>query len=338
MSKAKRKVLIADSDFGEVAIERAIVEGAGFELLTAQCKSELELMQAGRDADAVLTQYAQVGERVLSALRCCRVIARYGPDVDSVDVAAATKRGIQVTYAPDECCADELADHTVALWLTLARKITEYDQATHRGVWRRRTGQPIWRLRGRVLGLLSFGAVARRIAERVLPFGVEIWAHDPLVDIEELEMLAVCPVSLEELLRGSDYLLVQAPLCEETHRLIDREALRMMKSTAVLINTAGGPIVEDGALYEALSNGWIAGAALDDLEQEPAKGRAECADNPLLRLRNLVITPHAAHYSEESLASLRRIAAEEAVRVLRGQPPRYPVNRLAPEQLSSPSL
>lgn len=319
-------VLIADYDFGDVDIERAIIEGAGFDLLPAQCKSEDEVIERGRDVDGVLTQYVRVGARAIDAFTRCRVIARYGTGVDVVDVAAATRRGIQVTNAPNKWCADEVADHAVALWLAAVRKICEYDRATRRGEWRWQSGQPIRRLKGRVFGLLSFGVIARLVADRARAFGVEVWAHDPFIDASEIRACQVRPVSFDELVEGADYLVIQAPLTPQTHHTFDRATLRRMKPTAVLINTARGPIVEDSAIHQALTEGWIAGAALDDLEEEPAKQRDWRPRNPLFTLPNVIITPHAAYYSEEAITTVRRIAAEEAVRVLTGRPPLSPVN------------
>jgi D-3-phosphoglycerate dehydrogenase / 2-oxoglutarate reductase len=324
--KPKGTILIADYDFGDVDIERAIIEGAGFQLVASQCKNEDEVIEHGRDADGVLAQYAPIGVRAIDAFTRCRVIARYGTGVDIVDVDAATRRGIQVTNAPNQWCADEVADHAIALWLAAARKVCEYDQAVRRGEWRWQTGHPIWRLRGRVFGLLSFGSIARSIAERVRPFGVDIWAHDPFLDQSEIRRRHVQPVSFDELVEGSDYLVIQSPLTPETHHLFNRETLRRMKQTAILINTARGPIVEDAAVYQALTEGWIAGAAFDDIEEEPAKQRDWRPVNRLFQLPNVIITPHAAYYSEESIRTVRQIAAEEAVRVLSGLPARSPVN------------
>ena len=327
-AQSKGTIIIADYDFGDVSIERAIIEGAGFELVAAQCKSEDEVIEHGRDADGILAQYAPIGARAIDAFTRCRVIARYGTGVDIVDVGAATRRGIQVTNAPNEWCADEVADHAVALWLAAIRKICEYDRAVRRGEWRWQTGQPIWRLRGRVFGLLSFGAIARSIAERVQPFGVDVWAYDPFVAPAEMQRRDVRVVSFDQLIEAADYLVIQAPLTPKTHHLFNRERLRRMKPTAILINTARGPIVEDAALHQALTAGWIAGAALDDIEEEPAKQRGWRPTNPLFQLENVIITPHAAYYSEESIGSVRRIAAEEAVRVLSGLPAISPVNTI----------
>jgi D-3-phosphoglycerate dehydrogenase len=322
------RVLIADYDFGNVDIERRIIEAAGFEVVPAQCKSEDEVIARGRDADAVVTQYAPVGARAIQAFTRCRVIARYGTGVDIVDVDAATRKNIQVTNAPSDWCADEVADHAITLWLTAARKILIYDRRTREGEWRWQSGAPIGRLRGRVFGLLSFGAIARNIADKVRGFGVAVWAHDPFMDEAKIRARGVRPVTLDELIEGSDYLVIQSPLTAETRGLLGEEMLQRMKRTAILVNTARGPIVPDRALYRALTEGWIAGAAVDDLEEEPAKVRDWKPSNPLFQLENLIITPHAAYYSEESIAAVRRIASEEVVRVLSGQPPLSPVNQI----------
>ncbi|WP_437781318.1 C-terminal binding protein [Sorangium sp. So ce1097] len=319
-------VVVLDHDFGDIDIERSIMEPAGLEVVAAQCKTEDDVVAVARDAAGVLTQYAEVKERALSGLRRCRVIARYGTGVDTVDVAAATRRGIRVTNAPNEWCADEVADHAVALLLTLARKLPAYDRATRRGSWSWQDGRPIHRLRGATLGLLSFGAIARGIGARMASFGVRVTAHDPFLGPDEIRAAGALPVSFDELLESSDYVVVQAPLTSETRGLIGERELRRMKPTAILVNTARGPIIDDHALYRALREGWIAGAGLDDIAEEPAKRRDWTPASPLFSLDNVVLTPHAAYYSEESLEFVRRFAANEVVRVLSGQEPMSPVN------------
>lgn len=155
---------------------------------------------------------------------------------------------------------------------------------------------------------------------------MDIWAHDPFLDPTEVQRRDVRPVRFEELIERSDYLVIQSPLTPQTRHLFNRDTFRRMKPTAILINTARGPIVEDAALHQALTEGWIAGAAIDDVEEEPAKQRDWQPTNPLFRLHNVIITPHAAYYSEESMNRVRRIAADEAVRVLSGSPALSPVN------------
>ena len=326
MATTREKVVIADYDYGDVDIERAIIEKAGFELIVAQSKTEEEVIDASRDAAAVVAQYATISARVIDALPECRVIARYGTGVDIVDVDAATRHDVLVTNVPNDWCENEVADHAMALLLAVARKITVYDQATRAGTWRWQSGEPIHRLAGRVLGVLSFGAIARAIAARAAGFGMRITAHDPYVSPEEIAVTGATGVSFDALVTESDCLVIQAPLTAETHHLFDEFQLRRMKPSSILINTARGPIVDDRALHRALEEGWIAGAGLDDLEEEPAKVRGWQPDNPLLRLDNVVITPHAAYYSEEAIRWVRQFAAEEVVRVLTGQPPLSPVN------------
>jgi D-3-phosphoglycerate dehydrogenase / 2-oxoglutarate reductase len=322
----KQTVVIADYDYGDVDIERAIIEGAGLELVTAQCKSEDDVINIARDADAIIAQYATIGAKAINAFTRCRVIARYGTGVDIVDVAAATRRNILVTNVPNDWCENEVADHAMALLLAVARRLRDYDRATRAGVWRWQSGQPIYRLRGRMLGLLSFGAIAQAIAARAAGFGMRVIASDPYKTPADIAAHGATPVSFDELIEQADYLMIQAPLTLETRNLIDEAQLHRMKSSAILVNTARGPIVNDRALYRALKEGWIAGAGLDDIEEEPAKLRDWKPTNPLFGLENVIITPHAAYYSEEAIRTVRDFAAQEVVRVLTGKPPLSPVN------------
>ena len=322
----QQTVVIADYDYGDVDIERAIIEAAGLRLVAAHCKTEDDVIEAARDADAIIAQYATVGARVIDAFTRCRVIARYGTGVDIVDVDAATRRGILVTNVPNDWCQNEVADHAMALLLAAARKICAYDRATRAGVWRWQSGEPVHRMQGRTLGLLSFGAIAQAVAARAHAFGMLVTAHDPYMAPDDVAAHGASPVSFDELIEHADYLVIQAPLTKETHHLIGEAELRRMKPTLILVNTARGPIIKDDALYLALKEGWIAGAGLDDIEEEPAKQRDWKPANPLFGLDNVVITPHAAYYSDEAIRTVRDFAAHEVARVLTGQPPLSPVN------------
>ncbi|MDR2985216.1 MAG: C-terminal binding protein [Nocardiopsaceae bacterium] len=324
-----KTVVIADYDYGDVDVERAIIEGAGLHLVAAQCKTEDDVISAASEADGIIAQYATVGARAIGALHRCQVIARYGTGTDIVDVDAATRHGILVTNVPNDWCENEVADHAMALLLAAARKICRYDQATRAGDWRWQTGEPIHRISGRTLGLLSFGAIAQAIGRRAAGFGLRVIASDPYMPAADITASGAVPVSLGQLLEQSDYLVIQAPLTKETHHLISEPELRRMKPTAILINTARGPIVSDEALYRALSENWIAGAGLDDIEEEPAKQVDWAPQNPLFRLDNVIITPHAAYYSDEAIRTVREFAANEVVRVLTGQRPLSPVNDAA---------
>jgi D-3-phosphoglycerate dehydrogenase len=324
----KPKVVVADYDFGDVAIEQSIVTGAGFELIGAQCKSEDDVIAVASDADAVITQYAEIGKRAIQSFTRCKVIARYGIGVDIVDVDAATRKNIVVTNVPNDWCMNEVADHAVALLLAVVRKLPAYARATRYGEWHWQSGRPIQRLQEGTLGLYSFGAIAREVARRMRGFGLRIIAHDPFVDEREAASAGVSLVSFEELLAQSDYLVIQAPLTRETRGRFGEAELRRMKRGAILVNTARGPIVKDADLYRVLNEGWLSGAGLDDLEEEPAKRVGWEPDNPLFGLDNVIITPHAAYYSEQSIQIVRRFASEEVVRVLRGEAPLSPVNQV----------
>jgi len=326
----KPKVVVADYDYGDVEIERAIVTGAGFEFVPGQAKSEDEVIAIASDADAVLTQYAEISKRVIDSFKRMRIIARYGIGVDIVDVDEATRRNIVVTNVPNDWCVNEVADHAVALLMALTRKLPQYARATRAGEWQWQTGRPIQRLQEGTVGLYSFGAIAKEVARRMRGFGVKtIIACDPYADEQDAAAEGVPLVPFEELLANSDYLVVQAPLTQETRGRFGEAELRRMKKGAILINTARGPIVKDEDLYRVLSDGWLSGAGLDDIEEEPSKRAHWKPTDPLFTLENVIITPHAAYYSEQSIQIVRRFAAEEAVRVLKGEAPLSPVNKVA---------
>ena len=324
------KVVIADYDYGDVDIERSMVAAAGFELVAAQSKNEDEVIANTSDADAVLTQYAEIGKRAIDSFKRCRIVARYGIGVDTVDVDEATRRNIVVTNVPNDWCMNEVADHAVALLMALARKLPQYNRATRAGAWVWQTGRPIQRLQEGTVGLFSFGAIAKEVARRMKGFGVKnIIACDPYADKKDAAAEGVPLVSFEELLAKSDYLVIQAPLTKETRGRFGEAELRRMKNGAILVNTARGPIVKDEDLYRVLRDGWLCGAGLDDIEEEPAKRANWKATNPLFSLENVIITPHAAYYSEQSIQIVRRFASEEVVRVLKGEAPLSPVNKVA---------
>ncbi|MEK1850927.1 MAG: C-terminal binding protein [Phyllobacterium sp.] len=327
----KPKVVITDHDYGDLDIEQSILESAGARIVALQAKSEEELFEEVRDCDAVINQYARVGAATIAQMERCRVIARYGVGIDIVDVEAATRKGILVTNVRDYC-TDEVADHAIALWLALARKLFKYNSATHKGIWRWQEGQPVHRLDGRVMGIVSFGKIGQAIARRAKAFGVAIIAYDPYLAEGVAEALGVGRVGKEEILQRSDYLMMQVPMTPETHYFLGEAEFARMKWGAIIVNTGRGPTIDSRALCQALTEGHIAGAGLDDIEEEPAKLRAwSPADNPLFSLDNVIVTSHVAYYSEESIRLARETAASEVARVLRGERPLNPVNEVAPE-------
>ena len=325
MSK-RMKVVITDYDYGDLDVDRDILECAGAQVVGLQAKCEEDLFEAARDCSAMMNQYAKVGADTIAHMQQCRVIARYGVGVDIVDVAAATKNGILVTNVRDYC-TEEVADHAISLWLTLARKLPDYDRATHNGIWQWQSGKPIYRLRDRTMGIVSFGKIGQAIAVRAKAFGVNIIAYDPFLSVSAAAEHGAELVSKADLLERADYILMQAPMTSETKHFLSDAEFSAMKPGAILVNTGRGPTVDNKALYRALTEGHIAAAGLDDPEEEPAK-RAEWSpsDNPIFTLPNVLITPHAAYYSEESIRSAREIASTQVAKVLTGQSPDYPVN------------
>lgn len=323
MTASRFKVVVTDSVFPHLETERRVLAEVGAELVALQARRDDELLEAVQDADALLVCFAPVTRRVVEAARRCKVIARYGIGVDNVDVQAATSRGILVTNVPDYC-VEEVSDHALALLLACARRVVWLDRTVRAGRWDARDAVPVRRLSGQTLGLVGFGKIPRLLARKARGLGLRVLAFDPYVDPSAMRELGVEPAELRPLLERSDYVSLHAPLTPQTEGLVDEAALRWMKPTAYLINTARGRIVDERALVAALERGWIAGAALDVLPTEPPP-----ADHPLRKLPNVILTPHVAFYSEESLQELQRKAAEEVVRVLTGQAPRYPVNRVA---------
>ena len=320
------KVIITDYDFGDIDVERGILEAVGAKVIGLQAKTEDDLLVAAEDCAAMINQYARVGARTIDRMRTCEVIARYGVGVDIVDVAAATKKGIPVTNVQDYC-TEEVADHAIALWLTLARKLPDYNRATHQGIWRWQSGQPVHRLRGRVMGVVSFGKIGQAIAARARAFGVQVIAFDPYLPPSVAEDHGVPLVDKAELLARSDYLLMQAPMTPETRHFLSDAEFAAMKPGAIVVNTGRGPTIDNAALHRALTSGSLAAAGLDDPEEEPAKRASwSPADNPIFSLPNVLVTPHAAYYSEESIRMARETAASEVARVLTGQAPKHLVN------------
>jgi len=327
MSEPPRfKVVITDYDYGDVDIERAILGRIGAEVIALQAKSEPELFAAVADCDAVMNQYARVGRDTIDHMTRCRVIARYGVGVDIVDVDAATARGIAVTNVRDYC-TEEVADHAIAMWLSLVRNLDIYNRATHRGEWHWRSGRPVHRIRGRKMGVVSFGKIGRAIAERAAAFGAEIIVYDPYLDAVSVTEAGARKVNKDDLLREADYICMQAPMTPETRHFLSTREFGLMKRGVIIVNTGRGPTINNSALYAAIVGGIVGGAGLDDPEEEPAKRASwDPADNPLFSLPNVMVTPHSAYYSEESIRSAREIAASEVARVLSGHPPLNPVN------------
>jgi D-3-phosphoglycerate dehydrogenase len=318
----KWKVVVTDREYADMRYEEAVLRSDRIDLVLAQCRTEADVIEACRDADGIINQYAPLSGTVISALENCKVITRYGVGVDTVDIEAATQKGICVANVPDYC-KDEVADHALALLLSWTRKVTAADRDVKNGVWDFKRVTPIYRLRGKILGLVGFGMIAQSLAAKVKPLGLGVIVSDPFISKETAAEHGAELVSLEELCRRADMISVHTPLTKTTRGLLGSGQFKLMKPEAIVLNTSRGPVIDEQALIEALSEGRIAGAALDVLEQEPL-----AAGHPLLAMDNVILTPHVAWYSEEAAAEMRFKAAMGIADVLlHGEFPKYLVNK-----------
>jgi D-3-phosphoglycerate dehydrogenase len=321
------KVAITDFNFPHVEREGEILSRAGAEWAAYQCKTPVEVIENCREADALIVQWATIDRTVIAALERCKVIVRYGIGVDNVDLEAAADRGIPVCNVPDYCI-DEVADHTMALALALARQLSQTDAAVRAGVWKILPPAPAFSFREMVFATAGFGRIARAVLRRAVGFGFQVAAYDPWVDPSVFASLGVRRLTLGELLAGADILSLHLPLKHETRHLVGSLSLPAMKNTALVVNTARGGLIDTRALAGALTDGRIAGAGLDVFEEEPLP-----ADHPLRRAPNVILTSHTAWYSEASVPQLQQKAAEEAVRALQGQPLQNVVNGVTAARL-----
>ena len=302
------------------------------DLVEVEANTPAEFIEGVRDADAIITSWGmRIDAGIIKSLQQCVVIGVGSVGVDMVDVAAATEAGIVVTNVPD-VFIEEVADHAMMLLLDTARMTPEMARLVAAGKWYE--GRPLLsarpRLLGQTLGLYGFGNVARCTARRARAFGLHLIAYDPYVSELEITGAGVEPVGFGELLERSDFVSIHTPHNAETEHAFDAGALSRMKPTAILINTARGPIVDEPALIKALQEGTIAGAGLDVLEQEPPE-----PGNPLLTMPNVVVTPHVASATTRMRPETRRRVGREVALVLRG---RWPLSCVNPSVLPRANL
>jgi D-3-phosphoglycerate dehydrogenase len=312
------KVVITDYVWESLDVEKRLLDGLA-DLVPLKTKKPDEFIAEAQDCDALLNTYAgPITAEVMARMPKCRIIARYGIGVDTIELDAATKAGIIVTNNPTYCI-EEVAEHTMALVLACARKVALYDRLVRGGRWEVPPGKPLFRMFGRTLGLVGFGNIARQVAARAKAFGMRILFADPFVTGRQE---AGEKVELHELLANSDFVSLHPPLTPQTRKMINDETLSRMKPTAFLINCSRGPVVDTDALVRALDAKKIAGCALDTTDPEPLP------DPHALRGRdNVIITPHVAWYSEQALVGLQAGAPGEVRRVLMGEWPVNVVNR-----------
>ena len=318
--QTKAKVVLTDYVWESLNIEHEIL-GDHAELVPLQVTDPEAFFPEAADCDALLNTYGgPITADVMARMPNCRIIARYGIGVDTIDLDAATEAGIIVTNNPTYCI-EEVAEHTLAMMLSAARKITFYDRQVRSGGWSVPPGKPMYRVAGSTAGLIGFGNIARRVATAAAALDMRVLYFDPFVEQGQFDAPGQ-KSELAEVLEQADYLCVHAPLTPQTRGMLNSEAFSKMKSTAVLINCSRGPIVDTAALIEALDAGQIAGCALDTTDPEPLP-----EDHTLRTRENVIINPHAAWYSEGAMEGLQRGAPSEVRRVLEGHWPVNVVNR-----------
>jgi D-3-phosphoglycerate dehydrogenase len=314
-----RRVLVTDFAWASLDIEQRILRDVNAELVVAETGEPEELVALASDVDAILTNWKRVPPEALDAAARCLVVSRYGVGLDNIPVDHATELGILVTNVPD-FCLEEVSDHAMALVLACARRVVTFSRLTRGGTWDLVAGRGLPRLAEQTIGLIGYGNTGRALVPKARGFGLRVLAYTPRATPSQDGDVELTN-DLDRLLAESDYISLHAPATPETIGLIGERELRLMKPSAYLINTSRGALVDEDALSRALEEGWIAGAALDVLRQEPPP-----PDHPLLALDNAIVTPHTAFYSETAIAELQTKAAANVASVLAGILPSSVVN------------
>lgn len=312
------KVIICDLDHKDIEPELKVFGDAGLEVKWLHCRSQKEVIEKCKKAVVLLNQYIKMDKEIFTALPNVKCIVRYGVGYDNINLNDAKKYGVQACNIPDYGTR-EVADQALAHMMTLVKKLTVTNRIIRQGVWDYQKNIPVFRLSDATLGICGVGRIGTAFAERVRPLCRNIIAYDAEYGKTNRKFPDFVKfVPFEELIEKSDIISVHCPKTEETYHLFGEKEFAAMKNTAYLINVARGGIVDEAALLHALKNKEIAGAGLDVVEHEPLT-----ADNPLLKLDNFSISPHSAWYSEQSALELKRKAAEEAVRFIKGEPLKY---------------
>ena len=313
-------------------IEREVIEGAGAALRLTRSRSEDELIENVREADALLVLGAQITRRVMENMPRCKLIVRYGVGLDTLDLPAATEHGIVVAHFPD-FCMPEVANHAIMLLLAAAKKLTLLQRVMREGRWRDGALGPMGSIWGETLGLVAFGNIAQAVAPRAQALGMKVVSFDPFASDEPFARLGVERVpTLDALLEQSDYVSVHTPLNGDTHHLFSTAQFARMKPSACFINTGRGPVVDEEALIAALQDGAIASAGLDVFEKEPLS-----PDSPLLKMDNVVLTPHSASYSDLAFDTMKRRVGQAVVDLMQGRWPEIVANRGLTPRASLPA-
>lgn len=311
-------VVAVDDGYASYDQEESLLAGVGARFALRPVRGSAEAaVKAVRDAAVVLVRESPLPRAAIEAMVQGKAVIRYGIGVDNIDQQAASERRIMVANVPDYG-TDEVGTQGVALLLAVVRRLRLHEREVRAGRWSTGVLAPMHRLRGRTLGFVGYGRIARMTHEMLSGFGFgRVLAHDPRAEWPA----GVTPASIDEICREADVISLHAPLNEETRHQIDARRIALMRPTAIVVNTARGGLIDLEALHTALADRRILGAGLDVFEHEPPDPR-----HPIFTLDNVAVSNHIGWYSEESMRDLQRLAADEAVRVLQGHPPRHWLN------------
>lgn len=321
---ARYKVAVVNLGYECYHIEREILEPVGAELILVpkDCLTEEEVVDVAKDADAILVREAPIRGKVLESIDRCKVIVRYGVGVDNIDLETTKKKKIYVANIPGYG-TEEVSDHAVALLLACIRNLLVRDKNLRQGKFETDINDKIYRTTGKNLGLIGYGQISRAFHRKWKGFlPNRVLVYDPYLPQETIQENGAEKADFHTLLTEADYISIHTPLTPETKYIINEAALRKMKSTAILINTSRGEVIEENALIKALNEGWILAAGLDVFEKEPL-GR----DHPLIGIPNVVLTGHVGWFSKDSVRELQTRAAQEVLRVFSGESPICWVNK-----------
>ena len=321
---AQFKVVVTDDRFENYDAERSVLSQIGAELVVYDCKSKEEVIAAVKDADGVLLNLHTIKSDEIAAMQKCKIISRYGIGYNNVDVDKATEKGIWVARVPSYGADEAVSDQAMALLLDCVRKTTAKYNRIQKGEWNLSGKYKIHQIKDSVVGIIGFGNIGSVFARKISGFNPkEIIAYDPHKSEESMKEKQVRKVSFEELLKTSDIISIHCPENEETIHMIDDKAFTLMKPTTILINTARGGIVDTQALLDALETKKINSAGFDVFEQDPLP-----KDSKLRTYEQFIISDHVGYYTEESLSTLKRLAAENIAHVLMGKEPLFPLNHV----------
>lgn len=309
------RVVVTDATFPDLAREEAAAKAAGASFERANCRTAEEVAAAVAGATVAVVQFAPLTQAAIAGLAPGATAIRYGVGYNNFDLGALNDHGVQAAYVPDYCTA-EVADHTAASVLALLRKLMAFDASVRAGEWAAvKVARPLKAFSDTTVGFLGYGRIAQEVRARLAPFGFRFLACDPYYSGSDIDLVA-----FDRLLGEVDALSLHAPATPETVGIMNATAFAAMKPGAVLVNSARGDLVDEAALAAALNEGRLGGAALDVFAVEPLP-----MDSGLRSAPNLILTPHAAWYSEVAVASLQGLVADEITRALSGQPVRRPI-------------